>query len=326
MVSGDVCDLCSETAGEPVLQVTLPAILPPQSFSLLRCSGCGLVTTTPRLKREELEAYYSREYWGEAPADDQHWVRRDQAPRTVFLERFRRQGRILDVGCGLGLFLLALDPARWERYGLEVMPAAYQEAVRRLGAGHVLQEEITSAGFPPQHFDVVTFWDALEHLPNPLAALQEAFRLLRPGGLALLRLPNFASYLARRFGEDWYELAVPYHLYHFTPATLTQRLAAAGFRVRIMEDSLGPQRYHALKHSVLNRLTRQHGPRGGRWRYYLLKPFFHPWERLSSRWGGASSLQVCAERPLAVGENSPLPLGGEGGAQRRVRGFPNNLP
>lgn len=299
MISEDVCVLCSQPLRERVLQVTLRGAQSPQTFNLLRCGECALVMTTPRLKREELEAYYSREYWGQAPADDQSWVRRDQAPRTDFLERFRRQGRILDVGCGLGLFLLTLDTARWERYGLEVMPAAYQEAVRRLGAGRVRQAEITSAGFPPQHFDVVTFWDVLEHLPNPVAALQEAFRLLRPGGLTLLRLPNFASYLARHFGEDWYELALPYHLYHFTPATLTRLLVAAGFRVRVLEDSLGPQRYHALKHSVLNRLTRRHGLRGGRWRYYLLKPFFHPWERISARWGGASSLQVCAERPLA---------------------------
>ena len=109
-------------------------------------------------------------------------------------------------------------------------------------------------------------------------------------------MPNFASYVARRFRQDWYELAIPYHAYHFTPATLTRALEATGFEVRALERSTGPENYHALKHSVLNRMTRLYGPRGGRARYYLLKPFLHPWEWASTRLGGGSSLQVCAER------------------------------
>jgi hypothetical protein len=87
--------------------------------------------------------------------------------------------------------------------------------------------------------------------------------------------------------------------YHFTPATLTHLLEASGFIVRIDEASRGAQHCHALKHSLLRRLTRLHGPRGGRLRYYLLKPLFHPWEWVSTRWGGGSSMQVCAERPVA---------------------------
>ena len=298
-MSGEPCVLCGKPVSEPVFQVTpegMDGTHAPRTFTLLRCDSCGLVMTAPRLDQAELEPYYRPEYWGRADADNPDWVRRDQAPRTAFLERFRREGRLLDVGCGLGLFLLALDPARWERLGLEVMPAAYQRAARRLGADRIVTAELTAAEFPPEHFDVITFWDALEHLPDPVRALKAAFRLLRPGGLVLLRLPNSASYAARRFRQDWYELAIPYHAYHFTPATLTRALEATGFRVRVLERSTGPQNYHALKHSVLNRMTRLYGPRGGRARYYLLKPFLHPWEWASTRLGGGSSLQVCAER------------------------------
>src|SRR2546425_1390181 len=95
-MSGEPCVLCGKPVSEPVLQVTpegMDGTHTPRTFTLLRCNSCGLVMT---------------------------------APRTAFLERFRREGRLLDVGCGLGLLLLALDPARWERYGLEVMPAAHQ--------------------------------------------------------------------------------------------------------------------------------------------------------------------------------------------------------
>ena len=286
---------CGALAREAVLEATVEGGRAPRTFRLLRCPQCGLVMTSPRLGRLELEEFYRPEYWGRVNADDPAWVRRDQAPRTSFLERFRQRGRILDVGCGLGLFLLALDPARWDRYGIEVMPAAYREAQRRLGADRIITEDLSdfTRGAP---FDVITFWDVLEHVPDPAAALRQAARLLKPGGLVLVRAPNFASYLARRYGADWYALSLPYHLFHFTPATLTGMLEAAGFKFRALGNPAGAENYHAFKHTLLNRLTRLHGPRGGRRRYYLVKPALRAWEYVSTRRGGGSSFEVCAER------------------------------
>jgi 2-polyprenyl-3-methyl-5-hydroxy-6-metoxy-1,4-benzoquinol methylase len=304
MPYGEPCVFCGELADETVLRATVEEGRVPRTFNLLRCPHCGLVMTSPRLGRAELEEYYRPEYWGRVNADDPAWVRRDQASRTSFLERFRQGGRILDVGCGLGLFLLALDPARWDRYGLEVMPAAYREARRRLGHDRIVTEELSAAVLIGEQFDVVTLWDALEHLPDPAQALKQAFRLLRPGGLLLVRSPNFASYLARHFGADWYELSLPYHLSHFTPATLTRMLEASGFKLQALGNSTGTQNYHAFKHTMLNRLTRRHGPRGGRLRYYLMKPGFPLWERISTRRGGGSSLELCAERLPAASDHA----------------------
>jgi len=292
------CPLCGALNRETVLEARVGDPEGPLLFYLQRCTLCGLVMTEPRLKGTELAAHYDDKYWGRTRLDDLAWVRRDQRHRTTFLQRFRRQGCLLDVGCGLGLFLHALDPTRWDRYGVELMPVPYQQAVRLLGAERVRQCELTTAGFPSAHFDVVTFWDVLEHLPNPRQALAETFRILRPGGLVFLTLPNWASYQARHFRQDWYALSLPHHLYHFTPQTLTRLLTATGFRLRVLEDHFGKENYHSLKHSLLNRLTRRYGRLGGRARYYLLKPLLYPWEWLSTRLGGGSHLQVCAERPV----------------------------
>lgn len=292
------CVLCGALAREPIREAPVSGLDAEHVFRLLRCRFCGLVLTDPRPTAAELEAYYGHDYWGTARPDDLTWVRRDQRHRIAFLHRFRRRGRLLDVGCGLGLFLLALDSSRWERYGIEPMPVPYREAASRLGANRIYPGELTAADLPREHFDVITFWDALEHLPNPRAALEEAFRLLRPGGLVLLSLPNFASYQARRFGSDWYALALPRHLYHFTPATLTKLLDGVGFRLRVLEDHFGQEGYHAFKHSLLNRLTRLYGSGAGRFRYYLLKPFLRPWNWATARLGGGAHLQACAERPL----------------------------
>ena len=267
-------------------------------FRLWRCAACSLVRTEPQLTSQALEPYYAEEYWGEGGVEalDEDWIRRDQQYRTGFLYRFRRDGSILDVGCGLGFFLRALDANRWERYGIEPMPVPYREAARTLGSDQICHTELIAAGLPSGKFDVVTFWDSLEHLPNPRAILQEAGRLLVPGGIVLIGLPNFGGYQARHFGEDWFGLSLPHHFFHYTRETLRSLLENCGFRIRAMEDRAGPENYHALKHSLLNGLTRRHGRRAGRLRYYVAKPFLHPWEWVSTRLGGGSSLQVCAER------------------------------
>jgi 2-polyprenyl-3-methyl-5-hydroxy-6-metoxy-1,4-benzoquinol methylase len=296
MPSGERCAFCGAPVTETVLRAMVEGGREPRPFSLLRCGRCGLVMTSPRLAGTELEEYYRPEYWGRVNADDLDWVRRDQASRTSFLARFREGGRILDVGCGLGLFLLALDPGHWDRYGVEVMAPAYREAQRRLGADRIVTEDLSTAPLPDAPFDVITFWDVLEHLPDPAGALRQAARRLKPGGLLVVRAPNFASYLARRFGADWYELSLPYHLFHFTPATLTAMIEAVGFRLCVLGNSMGTQNYHAFKHTVLNHLTRLHGPRGGRLRYYLVKPALRLWGIISSRAGAGSSFELCAER------------------------------
>jgi SAM-dependent methyltransferase len=302
------CALCGSTDAQAILEKRIGekkiggagTAMP---FRLWRCAGCDLVRTEPQLTSKELVPYYAEEYWGGIKPADPNWIRRDQRERTDFLYRFRGEGSVLDVGCGLGFFLRALDPKRWDRYGVEPMPVPYGEAARALGADRIRNSDLLGAPLPAAKFDAVTFWDSLEHLPNPRAILQEAGRLLRPGGIVLIGLPNFGGYQARHFGEDWFGLSLPHHFYHYTRETLTRMLESCGFRVRAMEDRTGAENYHALKHSLLSRMTRLRGPRRGRALYYAAKPFLHPWEWISTRMGGGSSLQVCAERisPEAAG-------------------------
>jgi 2-polyprenyl-3-methyl-5-hydroxy-6-metoxy-1,4-benzoquinol methylase len=292
------CALCGSTDAEPILGKRINGTGGDQLFRLWRCAVCNSVRTEPQLTPQALEPYYAEEYWGEGgvQAVGEGWIRRDQRHRTGFLRRFRSGGSILDVGCGLGFFLRALDSKQWDRYGIEPMPVPYREAARALGSERIFNSELLAAGLPSSKFDVVTFWDSFEHLPNPRAILQEAGRLLRPGGIVLIGLPNFGGYQARHFGEDWFGLSLPHHFYHYTSETLAKLLEKCGFRARVMEDRAGAENYHALKHSLLNRFTRRHGRRAGRLRYYMAKPFLHPWEWVSTRLGGGSSLQVCAAR------------------------------
>src|ERR1700719_287491 len=122
-------------------------------FRLLRCRSCDLFRTEPQLTAPALEPYYREEYWGGIETEDLNWIRRDQRYRTAFLQRFRSEGSVLDVGCGLGFFLRALDPHRWDRYGVEPMPVPYRQAAGSLGADRIVNHELTAASLPPEKFD-----------------------------------------------------------------------------------------------------------------------------------------------------------------------------
>ena len=115
-----------------------------------------------------------------------------------------------------------------------------------------------------------------------------------------MSLPNFAGWQARHFGADWYALSLPHHLFHFTPETLQRLLETCGFRLCAREGRFGSANYHSLKHSLLNRMTRRYGSRAGWLAYYLLKPFLHPLDWITTHAGGGAHQVVCAERPAGA--------------------------
>lgn len=81
------------------------------------------------------------------------------------------------------------------------------------------------------YFDVVTFWHSLEHVHDPKATLQEAYRILREGGVVTVQVPNIATILFWFFGQNYSMLQAPYHLYDFSPSTLGKLLQESGFDV-----------------------------------------------------------------------------------------------
>jgi 2-polyprenyl-3-methyl-5-hydroxy-6-metoxy-1,4-benzoquinol methylase len=105
-------------------------------FKIAECRGCGVLRTLPEMSDAELARYYPDDDWGGSePA--QKWIESSQSEKTRFLSRCGLpEGKILDVGCGSGLFLRALDAANWDRFGVETSVAAVRAAERAIGSGH----------------------------------------------------------------------------------------------------------------------------------------------------------------------------------------------
>ena len=138
-------------------------------------------------------------------------------------------GSVLDIGCGPGVLINQMRSRGWRVRGTERSPSAAQQArdVFHLDVSAVDVDELVAAGAT---YDAVVLWHVAEHLHRPEETVRGIARLLRPGGVLLIAVPNFGSPEARIGRAGWFHLDVPRHLVHFTPSTLTAILEAAGFR------------------------------------------------------------------------------------------------
>jgi SAM-dependent methyltransferase len=151
------------------------------------------------------------------------------------------RGRLLDVGCGLGVLLEQALEAGWDAHGCDTSGAWVREARARVGADRVVHGSVPTTG----HFDVVTAWDVIEHVHDPLPFLAELGRRLAPGGRLFLRTPNLDYVLPvyaarRRLGRPG-ELGPLNHVVYFTARTLRKALDQCELTPRAWPALVPPQ-------------------------------------------------------------------------------------
>lgn len=217
-----------------------------QGFDIVRCARCGLVYVNPRLRREERdkiyasESYYSGDGFGYRDYIGDYLCIKHLANRRLdLLEKFCKKGKLLDVGCAYGFFLLAARERGWEVYGVEISKVASDYARERYGL-NVINKRLEDAHFPHNFFDVVTMWDVLEHFDDPAAVMTEVKRILRKDGFVFLQVPNFSSLQSKLMRGRWKDIKPHYHLWYFTLKTLSQLLNSKGFSVVKVQGGKSP--------------------------------------------------------------------------------------
>ncbi|MGD0517045.1 MAG: class I SAM-dependent methyltransferase [Thermoguttaceae bacterium] len=240
------CPLCGSNRRSLLVAASDWDAPPPRPcFSVVRCLDCDLCYTNPRPDASEIGRFYYDDYAPHQPAaalpkNPGAWNKR----RGII---FKKQSnwergeidpvgecRLLDFGCGTGLFLQRMHNRGWQAVGLdcsEKVVRYVRDELKLPAFAGTLPHPV----FPPGSFDLVTFWHALEHVHRPLEVLGEVRNLLAPGGKVLVAVPNIEGMPFRWFGSAWFGLDLPRHLTHFTPATLRKMLDRAGFEFEAMQ-------------------------------------------------------------------------------------------
>lgn len=194
---------------------------------VLACGHCGHGYTTP--VPENLDVLYASEYYeeryNEKPGPIADIIKHERS-RVALLASLPKGASVLDVGCGIGKFLLAAKHAGFKPTGHDIV-SNHAAQIRRSGLDMIVGE--FSADAIPGHFDCITMFHTLEHHPNPLLSLYNAWQLLNPGGLLIIEVPNHESTDAHIEGLSWPGWEIPFHLHHFTRRSLNAILSRFSF-------------------------------------------------------------------------------------------------
>jgi SAM-dependent methyltransferase len=238
MVIHDVCPVCSDKEISLFLECQ-DNFLTKQKFKIFRCKKCGFLFTQGHPDESEAGQYYeSDDYISHSDSSKTAAEKAYQLVRKIMLHKkvnlIRRStglsnGSILDIGCGTGHFLNSMKSAGWLVTGIEKSYKArsYAESKFNLKVSDTSQIANLNSGT----FDCITMWHVLEHFHEPAMIMKEISRLLKPGGLCVIALPNSNSFDANYYQSYWAAYDVPRHLWHFNPDTFSLFAVACGFKV-----------------------------------------------------------------------------------------------
>jgi SAM-dependent methyltransferase len=224
-VASRPCPACA-CATDQVLRFTT------NGCDIWQCCGCGLGRT--QTSGFDAAGYYTEDYFSGRHADGysdyrgaEAVLRREFARSVDFIRRYRRSGKLLELGCAYGFFLM--EAARYfDVAGIELASAAAAHA-RRAGL-NVVQGMADAANLRRiGPVDVIVAFDVIEHLPDPRETLALCREFLNPGGIVVITTGDFGSPLAKFAGVRWRLMTPPQHLWFFTRKSMRRLSAGLGF-------------------------------------------------------------------------------------------------
>lgn len=194
---------------------------------IVKCNSCGLVYINPRRADSDILEDYSK------VVDDKYLNEKKYRILTFnksleLIKRYKIGGRMLDIGCCIGTFLEAARKSGWETYGVEPSRWAAEYARKESGL-NVLEGTVGECAKFGTDFDVITIWDAIEHMTDPLEDLRCAAGFLKKDGMLFFSTMNSGSFFTRFMGRRW-PWYMDMHLYYFEPKTIEKLLDKAGLK------------------------------------------------------------------------------------------------
>jgi len=220
------CPVCNSASINPLLTVKDHSVSK-EEFVIWQCSNCSLRFTQDVPSEASIGSYYqSSEYISHTNTNKGLINQLYQKVRNFTLDQKAnliigetvKQGKILDVGAGIGAFLHNMSKKGWEISGIEPDEGA------RAQAKSLFDIELKETGglyhLPQNSFDAITLWHVLEHVHQLHPYVDQLKSLLKPGGKLFIAVPNYDSLDSSVYKLYWAAYDVPRHLYHFTPKAI----------------------------------------------------------------------------------------------------------
>ncbi len=232
MIENKTCNLCSAAEARRLFRK--------DGVDFLQCRHCGLEWVDPLPDMETMRQLYSSPKYYNTDNISQYgyndYVRNKHLYVNLFNRRLDeilyytegRRGRLLDVGCAMGILLELARLRGWEVHGVDVSEYA-TEIARDYYNLEVLTGQLVDAAYPDGRFDVVVMDDLIEHVADPTALVREAHRVLAPGGLLTLNTPNRAGLWHLFMGRRWFHYRQTEHTFFFSPQVISHLLERHGF-------------------------------------------------------------------------------------------------
>ncbi len=210
-------------------------------YNIIQCNKCDLVYVNPRLTQEAITQLYDENYFvGEGfdksvqyqsefeelsnKTDLSNW---DVSTINELLLTKEQAPKLLDIGCGMGLFLWKAKQAGFDVEGIELSTFA-ADFVRSKGI-KVRDKSIYEDKLPKNYYDAISMKEVIEHLPDPKTALQNVHDSLKPGGVLFMTTGNYSCPERKLRGKDWFYFMPEGHIYVFSNKTMTNYLKQIGF-------------------------------------------------------------------------------------------------
>ncbi|RMD58163.1 class I SAM-dependent methyltransferase [Candidatus Woesearchaeota archaeon] len=235
------CNLCGREKFKEVVRGKDRMYLLEGTFKLVKCTNCNLHFVNPRPK--DMSKYYPNDYYS---FETRH--KRNKLAELIYKTYFSKKGSIflkalfypiyplvrttivetgkkmLDIGCGGGVFLSRMKNLGLEVHGIDPFAKDNPEL-------NIIKSKLENAPYKKETFDIITINNTLEHVENPDYTIKKISEWLKRGGKTIIGVPNINSLLFKIFGTYWSELDLPRHLYHFNSKTLKRYCAKHGLKI-----------------------------------------------------------------------------------------------
>ena len=236
VITHDKCPLCKSSAIKKRF-ACVDEFATGEQFDIFECTACGFAFTQNVPDEKEIDRYYeSPTYISHSNTSKgfvnrvYHIVRRimlQKKARKVEMLTGLKNGRLLDYGAGTGHFARLMETRGWSVTAIEKNGKARELALKEFGFEMLPVEALST--IKDKELDVVTMWHVMEHIQEPDRMWDELHRILGDKGIAIIAVPNSASYDALKYKEHWAAYDVPRHLWHFIPSTIAQWGEKHGF-------------------------------------------------------------------------------------------------